>query len=90
MDIKEVNILSMPMEEWTHKSCTAHFCIGDDWATLSNIESQERNKGHATELLTEAKKHYQAQGKKFGGTVALNDVMKHIYQKLEIEEYNEI
>lgn len=82
-----VNILGMELEQWTNKSCVANFAIGDDWATLYDIESKEEGKGHATELLIEAKKHYEGQGKRFGGDVALNDRMRKIYQELGIKEY---
>lgn len=81
------NIMGMELEEWTNNSCVAHFGIGDDWATLYDIKSKEQGKGHATELLIMAKKYYEKQGKKFGGSVALNDRMRKIYQKLKIEEY---
>jgi len=86
---KMVNIMGMELEEWINESCIAHFGMGDDWATLYTIESKEKNKGHATELLIEAKKYYENLSKKFGGSVALNDIMKHIYQKLNILEYSE-
>jgi len=89
MEHKMVNIMGMELEEWIHKSCIADFGVGNDWATLYNIESKEKNKGHATELLIEAKKYYENEGKIFGGNVALNDVMKNIYKKLNITEYNE-
>lgn len=82
-----VNILGMPLEEWTHNSCIAHFGVGDDWATLYDIESKEQGKGHATELLIEAKKYYEEKGLEFGGSVALNERMRDIYKRLGIEEY---
>ena len=88
MNRKQVNILGMPLEEWINKSCTAHFGVCDNWATLYDIESSDKWKGHATELLTEAKKYYELQGKRFGGTVALNDTMKRLYIKLGIKEYD--
>ncbi len=84
-----VNIMGMELEEWENESCIAHFGIGDDWATLYTIESKEKNKGHATYLLIEAKKYYENQGKKFGGSVALNEIMKRIYHNLRITEYDE-
>jgi len=81
------NIMGMKLDEWTNKSCIAHFGIGDNWATLYDIESKEESRGHATGLLVEAKKFYEGQGKQFGGDVALNDRMRRIYQKLDITEY---
>lgn len=84
---KQVSTMGMLLDEWKMESCVAHFGIGDDWATLYDIESKEEGKGHATKLLQAARQHYEAQGKKFGGSVALNPVMRHIYQKLGIQEY---
>ncbi len=88
----EITKMYMPMMsdtlmQWKYKSCTANFGVGDTWATLYDIRSLEEGKGHATYLLTEAKKHYEAQGKAFGGTVALNDGVSRIYKKLGIKEY---
>lgn len=87
IEIKQVTILGMPITQWKYKSCTADFAIGEDWATLYAIDSEEERKGHATYLLTQAKEYFK--DKKFGGSVALNDRMRKIYQRLEIEEYNE-
>ncbi len=82
--------MGMELDQWVNKSCMANFGVGDDWATLYNIESKEQGKGHATELLIEAKKYYEGLGKKFGGSIALNDRMRKIYQELGIKEYTEI
>lgn len=87
MMVTQVEIMGIPLIEWRHKSCVARFGVGDDWATLYEIFSREQSKGHATELLTAAKKFYEAQGKRFGGSVALNDRMRKIYQRLGIKEY---
>ncbi len=78
------------LEIWKHKSCVAEFGFDETWATLYYIESMEEGKGHATELLTEAKKYYEGQGKKFGGSIALNERMRAIYKRLDIEEYTDI
>lgn len=82
-----VDAMGMPLEQWTNESCVATFGVGDDWATLYEIHSSEEGKGHATVLLTEAKKYYEAQGKRFGGSVALNERMRNIYRRLGIKEY---
>ncbi len=82
-----VNVLGMELERWTNKSCVADFGVEDDWATLYDIKSREEGKGHATELLIGAKKYYERQGKEFGGSVALNNRMRKIYQELGIKEY---
>ncbi len=88
MTIFDDIVMGMKMVVWENKSCKAHFGVGDDWATLYNIQSKEEGKGHATELLKAAKKFYEEQGKRFGGSVALNDRMKKIYQELGITEYD--
>ena len=80
--------MGMELDEWQFESCIAHFGVGEDWATLYDIRSKKEGRGHATNLLMLAKQHYESQGKKFGGDVALNDRMRNIYQKLNIEEYN--
>lgn len=81
----------MELEQWTHESCVANFGVGDDWATVYDIQSTDEGKGHATQLLIEARHHYNAiQGKKFGGSVALNYRMRNIYKRLGIEEYKEV
>jgi len=82
----KVNILGMELEEWKHKSCEARFGVGDDWATLYDIESQEPGKGHATELLRMAKAFYERHGKTVRGSVALNGRMKRLYQRVAIPE----
>ncbi len=87
IDINQVDQLGMPMDRITYKSSIAHVACGTDWATLYDIMSKEQGKGHATELLRQAKAHYEASGKTFGGTVALNDRMKQIYQRLGITEF---
>ncbi len=84
-----VNVMGMEMERWTHESCTADFGVGDDWATLFAIQSLDEGKGHATKLLEQVKPYYERMGKKFGGSVALNDRMRSIYQRLGIEEYTD-
>jgi len=87
--MKKVNSMGMPLDNWTHKSCVAMIGVGEDWATVYSIGSDEKRKGHATELLIEMKKHYEAEGKKFASSVALNDGMRRILQKLNIYEYAE-
>ncbi|MCR4293657.1 MAG: hypothetical protein NUV76_12360 [Candidatus Kuenenia sp.] len=84
---KKVNIMGMELDEWQTESCTAHFGVGNNWATLYEIESGIKRQGHATKLLIAAKEYYTNQGKKFGGSVALNPVMRKLYEKLNIKEY---
>ena len=90
INIREVNIAGMILIEWSYMSCIAHFATGDDWATLYDIKSKEQGKGHATELMKQAKIYYEKQGKKVGGTVALNNAMRKLYKKLNYHEYSKI
>jgi hypothetical protein len=86
-----VNVMGMELERWEHESCSAEFGVGEDeegkWATLYSISSKEEGQGHATELLKAAKTTYESLGMRFGGSVALNDRMRSIYQRLGITEY---
>lgn len=84
---ENIEIMGMKLDQWTNKSCVANFGIGDDWATLYDIQSNEESKGHATELLKKAKEYYEKKGKRFGGSVALNERMRKIYKRLKIKEY---
>lgn len=88
MTVKKVNSMGTELDSWIHKSCDAMIGTGNNWATIYMINSSEQGKGHATELLTEMKAHYEAKGKKFGSSVALNGRMRHLLQKLKIVEYS--
>jgi hypothetical protein len=88
MEHHKENVMGMELDAWKHKSCSAEFGMGNDWATLYSIRSRLPGKGHATELLAEAKRFYEEQGKRFGGTVALNSRMAKIYKRLAIKEYS--
>lgn len=85
--VQTVNVMGMPLIRWSFKGCKADFGVGDDFATLYNIVSKDKGKGHASFVLQIAKSYYEKNGKRFGGTVALNDTMSHIYKKLNIHEY---
>ena len=87
MEVKQQNIMGMTLDVCTHKSCRATIGVGEDFASVYSIESEEKGKGHATELLIEAKKKYEGEGKRFGSTIALNGVMKRILIKLDIPEF---
>ena len=87
---RKVNILGMELDEWQHKSCVAHVGVGKDWATIYDIESQQEGKGHATELLLIMKSFYEHQGKRFGGSVALNERMARLSRKCGIREYGDM
>jgi hypothetical protein len=87
MERHQVVVAGIVMERWTHQSCVADFAVGPDWATLYLIESAQRRQGHATAVLRAAQAYYADQGKQFGGSVALNEGMARLYQKLGIVEY---
>jgi len=89
MNHKTEIVMGMPLEIWKHESCEAQIAEGPDWATVYSIESADKGNGHAQALLTEAKKYYEGRGLRFGGSVALNPAMQHIYQKLNIHEYSD-
>ena len=57
---------------------------GDGWATIYTVDSSIPNKGYCQQLLLKLKEIYKDVN--FGCTVALNDKMRHILQKLEIKE----
>ncbi len=89
MKMKQVDSMGMLVDEWTHESCIATIGVGNNWATVYHIQSKKEGKGHATKLLIHMKKYYEDRKKIFGSSVALNDRMKWILQKLNIKEYNE-
>lgn len=88
MKRRSVTRMGMELDEWTHESCTAEVGVGENFATVYHIESADEGKGHATKLLEGMKKYYEEQLKEFGSSVALNDRMRFILQKLNIKEYN--
>ena len=89
MEITKDLSMGFVCDKCTHESCTAIVAIGDEWATIYSIESKTEDKGHASELLVEMKKHYEALGKEFGSTVALNKKMRYLLEKFQIKEYHE-
>lgn len=77
----------MPLDEWQYESCVAHCATGKDWATLYDIESADEGKGHAMQLLLAIKEYYERKGLRLGGSVALNERMRRLYQKCGVTEY---
>lgn len=84
---QKATILGMELDEWQYKSCLAHVSVDKDWATIYDIESLREGQGHATELLRIMKSYYEQQAKTFGGSGALNERTKRLYQKCGIREY---
>lgn len=87
MNPEKITMMGMELDKWTHKSCIATVAMGDDWATIYSIGSDEKGKGHGTELLLQMKTYYEYAGKNFGSSVALSGAMKHLLKKLNIKEY---
>ena len=89
IEITNIEIFGVPLVQWKYKQCVAEFGVNEqeNWATLCTIRSLSEGKGHATHVLAEAKTFYESQGKRFGGSVALNSRMKAIYQRLGVTEY---
>lgn len=88
--IRRKNVMGMMLEEWLYNGVTANFGVGDKWATLYDINSEIEGKGYATLVLSEAKKYFESIGFKFSGSIALNDRMRDIYKRLDIEEFKEV
>ena len=85
---KKITSLGMDLDEWTNKSCTAQVGTGDNWATIYYIESTEKRKGHASELIIRMKNHYEKEDKRFGSSVAISIGMGKLLKKLNVEEYS--
>ena len=83
-----VNVMGLELERWKYKSCTADFGVSEEenWASLYFIESKEKGKGHATALLHSVKHHYENEGKKVVGSIALNQTMRNLYNRIGIKE----
>ena len=83
----EVNSLGMKLDGWKYESCIANVGTGEDFATIFYIESEEKNKCHATILIKIMSKIYTDEGKSFATSIALSDPMKHLVKKLNLKEY---
>lgn len=81
--------MGIDLIQWRLGGAIAEFEVNEDekWATLYTIHSQFEGKLHATTLLFIAKTFYESGGFTFGGSIALNDRMRRIYQRLKIQEY---
>ena len=84
--LRQVNALGMDLTLFQYKGVSGSLAEGDDWATMYSIESANEGRGECQECLLLLKEHYEAQGKRFGSSVALNPRMRHILQKLDIYE----
>jgi len=77
----------VPNSGYTPSLAHPHCATGEGWATLYDIQGKNEGKGHATTLLLAIKEYYERKGLRFGGSVALNERMRRLYQKCEIKEY---
>lgn len=82
------DILWMELDEWTFESCTAHFGECDWIYVLYDIESQDKRKWHATQLLKDAIWYYVSQWFKISWTIALNEPMLKLYQKFWFNNFD--
>ena len=95
--VRKCKHLGMSEYVFDYKNCYAVVALGitekedKKWATVYMIETEpaHRNEGQAQTLLATLKHDFEREGYEFGCTVALNDTMKHILQKLNITEYTE-
>ncbi|MCK4414918.1 MAG: hypothetical protein KAY32_15395 [Candidatus Eisenbacteria sp.] len=85
---QKIDGLGGPLDIWQYKSCSAEVGVGQDWATVYVIVSQQEGQGHATRLLLDMKAYYEKKGLRFGGSVALHERMARLYRKCGIVEYD--
>ena len=69
----------------THKGVSMDLDIGKDYASIYSVESKNEGKGEAQEAIEILKKDHP--DKKLHGSVPLNPVMKHIFDKLGVLYY---
>lgn len=84
---EECKSMGMVLDKWTHKSCTCMIGYGLDWATIYSIESTNKRKGHAEELILYAKNYYEQIGMTFATSIALSESMRCLVKKLNLLEY---
>jgi len=80
---KPINILGMDLIQANFKSVEFQLAEFEDLICIYSAESKNRGKGEIQEALAKIRNDYSP--KKIFGSVPLNDVMKHIYEKMEIE-----
>ena len=87
LSIEPVNVLGMDLLEVRYGGVIAQFGEGPDWITLYLVESQHEGRGEVQEMLKRMMVRYQH--KRFGGSAALCQAMRHIYEKLGIVEHRD-
>lgn len=90
---REINFAGMPLVQYTANHVRVIVAEGVQngrkWATIYEVVCEPifRNQGRTQAILSVLKRKYEADQYVFGGTVALNPTMAHIYKKLNIKEY---
>lgn len=85
--LEQIDLMGMPLTSFRYKGVTGTLAEEDDWATIYSVESSNQGKGECQECLKLLKEKFC--NKRFGCTVALNERMRHILQKLQIHEYDD-
>ena len=69
-----------------YKGVFMNLAEGDDWVSIYLCESKNKGKGEVQEMIGLLREDFR--GKKVCGSVPLNPVMKHIYDKCNGEYLN--
>ena len=69
-----------------YKGVFMNLAEGDDWVSIYLCESKNKGKGEVQEMIGLLREDFR--GKKVCGSVPLNPVMKHIYDKCNVEYLN--
>ena len=83
MEYKKTIILGMPMIIANYKGVEISLAEGDDWVSIYSCESKNSRNGEAQEAINIIKKDFS--NKRLCGSVPLNPVMEHIYQKCGVD-----
>jgi len=79
MMYRKENALGLDLIIAEHKGVVMSLCEGDDWISIYTCESENEGKGYTQEAIELVKCNFYP--KKIFGSVPLNTVMKHIYDK---------
>jgi len=67
----------------THRGVEMTLAMAKNWVSIYSIESKNQNKGEAQEAISLLKKKYS--GKEIWGSIPMNPIIKHIFDKLHIK-----
>jgi len=84
---KKINYVLDPLFESgvfiaTFKGVVMSVAEGDDWISIYSCESSNPRKSEVQEMIDLLRQDFE--GKKLYGSVPLNDVMKHIFNKKNV------